>query len=190
MAELKKKFTTKALLEQIPAEKGWEITAQALTRLVVLRIHTARPVLGVGEGIISPIWGLEKYLEINTKIFGEGGKKLFRMAKEMFDIKVNDSIDAANLSIVAAQLLCGPEQKTEIVEATPEKTVVRWSKCAFFERYKEHEINLELTGCRYGCPKWAEEGLKATNPMITCKPRRQMPTGDPYCEYIYEFKEE
>lgn len=178
------------LLERIPAEKRWAINAQALTRLVVLRIHTAWPILGTGEGIISPIWGLEKYEEINTKIFAEGGKRLFSMVKERFNISVDDAIGAANVTYLAAKFLCGPEHEIEIVEATPERVVYRVTTCAFMKRYKDHKVDVKFTGCPKGHQAWGEEGLKAINPRLTHKTTKTMPEGAPYCEYIIEFKEE
>jgi len=33
------------------------------------------PILGKGEGILSPIWGAEKWQEIHIKIFGDGGSR-------------------------------------------------------------------------------------------------------------------
>lgn len=181
--------TSEKLLEKIPPEKRWALTAKALTRLVVLRIHTAWPILGIGEGIISPIWGLEKYEEINTKIFADGGKKLFSKAKEAFNIPVEDTIDAARLEIVAAKLLCGPKQELEIIAPTRERTVLRIIKCAFMERYKEHGVDLKFVGCPKGHQAWSDEGIKTINPKISNKISKSMPWGDQYCEFIYEFKE-
>ena len=58
------------------------------------------PLLGKGEGILSPIWGAEKWQEIHIKIFGDGGKLLFQMFTEMFNIPIENAIDAAKLSMV------------------------------------------------------------------------------------------
>jgi len=178
------------LLEKIPAEKRWSITAKALTRLIALRIHKAAHLLGIGEGIISPIWGWEKYEEINTKIWAEGGKKFWPIVKEMFNIPVEDAIGAVKLRIVATTLTNGPELQYEIVESTPKRTVIRFTQCAYCVRYKEFGINPELSACPEGHQANAEEGLKAINPKLSNKLTKAIPRGDPYCEEIFEFKNE
>ena len=178
------------LLEKIPVEKCWAITVKALTRLIALRIHIARNLLGIGEGIISPIWGWEKYEEINTKIWADGGKKLFPLVKKMFNILVEDAIGAAMLRIVVVTLTNGPELKYEIVESTPKRTVIRITQCAYCVRYKEFGINPELSACPEGHQANVEEGLKAVNPKLSFKLTKAIPRGDPYCEEIFEFKED
>ena len=46
----------KALLERIPPEKRWALTAKILTGLSTLRdLKTVVPLLGKGEGVISPV---------------------------------------------------------------------------------------------------------------------------------------
>ena len=178
------------LLENIPAEMHWAITAKILTRLSVLRIHKARPLLGIGEGIIAPIMGWEKYDEINAKIHGEGGKRVLPYVKETFNIPVEDAIGAAKLYIVAVPLHRGPETKMEIVEKSRERVLLRCTKCPWLERVKELKGKLELMVCPEGDQAWAEEGLKAINPKLTYKLTKAMPRGDPYCEVVIEFKEE
>lgn len=191
MVELEKKFTTETLLEKIPAEKCWAITARILTKLVVARIHRARIFMGIEKGIISPVWGWEKYEEINTKIWAEGGKRFLPWVKQMFNIPVEDAVGAANLVDVVGSLTTGPEGEFELSEESRERVVVRWPKCPFMERYKEEEIDLELTGCdKGGCQSYFGEGLKAINPKLTFKLTKAMPSDDPYCECVIEFKEE
>ena len=84
----------------------------------------------------------------------------------------------------------GPEMEGEVVEATPVRVVSRVTRCVWMERYKEYEVDLTLRPCISGCPAWCEEGLKAVNPMITIKSTKQLPRGDPYCEFVSELKEE
>ena len=83
----------------------------------------------------------------------------------------------------------GPERKIELVEATPERTVVRTNICAWWERYKEHKVDPEFCGCPTGDQAWWENGLKAINPNLTYQLTKAMPRGDPYCEAIIEFNE-
>ena len=94
-------------------------------------------VLGKDEGIISPVWGWEKHEEVNVKIMEEGAKQFFPKVKETFNIPVEDAIGAAKLATVAGTLQSGPENESEIVEATPERVVRRITKCQLWEMYKD-----------------------------------------------------
>jgi hypothetical protein len=179
------------LLEKIPPEKRWLITAQAISRLIVLRGDKGLPpLLGKEEGIIAPVLGLEKWFEINTKIWGESGKRLIPWVNETFNIPVEDAVEATKLAIVAGILLMGPEFMPEIIEATPERVVAKITKCPWMERYKEFGLDLELISCKPPHQAFTGEGLKEINPKITTKLTKAMPRGDPYCEEVFEFKEE
>ena len=147
-------------------------------------------ILGIEEGIFSPILGWEKWVEIQKKIYGESGRKFVPWVKDMFNILVEDAIGAEKLLVVAVTLLQGPEFEGKIVEATPERVVSRVTRCAFWERNKEREISPELRVCDAGDQEFAEEGVKAINPKLTCKHTKVMPRGDPYCEFVIEFKDE
>ena len=109
--------------------------------------------------------------------------------KETFNISVKDAIGAAKLRIVVATLQSGPEMETEIVEATPERTVVRTTKCGLWERYKECELDPELAVCDVGHQAVVETGLKRVNLKITHKLTKAMSRGDPYCEDVFELKD-
>ena len=189
MEELKKKITTETLMENIPVEKCWAITAKALSGLNLLSIILIRSFMGKGDGIISPLMGWEKYDEVSRKTWGEGGRRLFPWVKERFNIQVEDAIGADKLTEVASTLTCGPEQTFEKGEATPERVVGRVTKCVWIERYKELEVDPALSTCPAGDQAWGEEGLKAIDPKLTYKVTKAMPWGDPYCEFVYEFKE-
>ena len=179
------------LLEKIPAEKCWALTAKILLTISVLRgVKTVMPLLGTEEGFISPVRGLEKFQEITDKIVTEGGKKLIPWIKEMFNIPVEDALGAMELWNVWGDLAYGPEWETEIVEATPERVVLRYTKCPWMERYKEYKVTPEFIVCPSNHQTVAEEGLNAITPKLNYKLIKAMPWGDPYCEGVIEFKEE
>ena len=181
------------LLEKIPAEKRWAITAKTLWRFIMLRgDKRIAPLLGTGTDIISPLWSKEKWYEIVEKGFGaEAGKKGMPMVKEMFNISVEDAVGAAKLFMVFAALLVGPElEYWEIVEATPARAVLRAPKCWCWEMYNECEVDPEFRPCDVSEQAGWEAGYKAINPKITCKLTKALPWGDPYCESVIEFKEE
>ena len=178
------------LLEKIPAEKRWAITAKILTGLHALRIILTRPLVGRGEGIISPILGWEKHEEIQEKIWSERGKRFIPWVKETFNIPVEDAVGAVKLIIVTGDLMGGPEIKNEIVKATRERVVIRRTQCVWIERYKEYEVDTELLTCPSAHQANYEEGHKPINPKITYTLTKAIPWGDPYCEAVIEFKEE
>jgi len=147
-------------------------------------------VLGKEEGFILPVRGWEKWLEILHKILEDGAGKFYPWVKEKLDIPVKDAIGAAKLETAVAKLWCGPEQENEYPEATPERVILRVTKCAWWERYNVLKLDPELRGGCDTCKVWCEEGLKAVNPKITRKYTKTIQRGDPYCKAIIEFKEE
>jgi len=179
------------LLKKIPPEKRWAITAKALTRLVISRMtKTGAPLLGKGEGITLLLTGREKLNEIQEGAWSKGGTLRLPWVKEMFNISVEDAIGAAKLVKVAATLLAGPEYQLDIVDATPERVVIRRSQCPWWNRYEELIAELPLRVCEPGHIGWTEEGLQSINPKLTYTLTKALPWGDPYCEEIIEFKEE
>ena len=179
------------LLEKIPVEKRWEITAQAITRLTTLMIaKTSAPLLGKGEGVTSLILGREKHQEIQEKAFGKVGSLRLPWVKKEFNIQEDDAIGAAKAVILAAALLGGPEYKFEIVEASPERVVIKRPQCPWWNRYNELNIEDAIRDCPYGHGGWTEVGLQTLSPKLTYKLTKTMPWGDPYCEEVIEYKEE
>ncbi|MFX1465573.1 MAG: L-2-amino-thiazoline-4-carboxylic acid hydrolase [Promethearchaeota archaeon] len=151
------------------------------------RTHMATLVIR-GETIFAPLIGAEKYKEINTEVYGEGGKIMYPMVKDAFNIPVEDAIGAANLVDVVSNVAMSTEFESERVEESPERTVVRTTKCPWMELYKEYNVDPKYIPCYEGHQAWSERGLKAINPKLTFKMVKGMPKGDPYCEYVYEFK--
>ena len=181
------------LLEKIPPEKRWAITAKYLARFIFLRgDKKTAPLLGSVEGFISPLHSKEKWFEIQEKVLCDVALQgPMQIAKETFNIPVEDAIGAAKLVIVVATLLYGPEQKWwEIVEATPERAVLKAPTCWGWELYDELEVEPEFRTC-YSLEKIVySEGIEAINPKLTYKLTKAQPYGDPYCKAVIEFKDE
>jgi hypothetical protein len=167
------------MLKKIPVETKWEITAQSFIGAYSAIIQLAGP--HVGE---------EKLIELNNMVQGGGGKTAFPQIKEGFNIPVEDAIGAANLIDVVTELQMGTEFEAERVEETPERVVVRTTKCPWGTWNKENAswAKPEYMICTEGHQAWGEEGLKAVNPKLTHKMTKSMMKGDPYCEYVIEFK--
>jgi hypothetical protein len=166
----------KEIAEKIPVKTKWGITAKTLTAAVI-----------ANEQVLVETLGMEKYQEMQKKIWGGGSKMSFPKMKEAFNLPVENAIDAANLAWVIATAQMGPEVEGETVEATPERVVVRYTECPWFNRYKELGVKPENMTCPGGHQAWIEGGLNAVNPKITWKLTKAMPRGDPYCEEVYEF---
>ena len=165
-----------AVLEKIPAETRWAIAGQSYTAHVTALTT-----------ILQDIMGVEKFKEMNNKMWGESGKTGFPQTKEGFNLPVEDAVDALHLLHIVAYLGMGPGFENE-VEATPERVVNRCTKCAWMDRYEEQNVKPEFRTCPEAHQAWAEEGYNAINPNITHTITKAMPRGDPYCEYIIEFK--
>ena len=179
------------LLEKIPPEKRWAITSETLTRFSTSRGSKIMPfVLGEEEGVIAPVWGFEKMIEIFTKVHGESMKKMYLWVKERFNIQVEDAVGAAKLSKVAGVLMFGPDMKSEIVEKSNKKVVIRWLKCAWDERLNELEVKPELMGACHIHEPVNQEAIKAINPKLIYKVTKSLARGDPYCETVIEFMDD
>jgi len=166
------------ILKKISPEEKWAWTANTHTATLVIR----------GENTLAPLIGPEKYKEINTKIYGEGGKILFPMIKEAYNIEVKDAIGASILANVVGELTVGPGFEGETVEETPERVVARTTKCPWMEKYKEYNVKSKYIPCVEGHEAWGDLGVKAINPRLSFKMLKAMPKGDPYCEYVFEFE--
>ncbi len=179
------------LLKKIPPEKRWALAAKNIWRFWVLRGDKIfAPSLSRVEGIIAPVLGREKWIEINQMMIREGGRTFYPMVKEMFNIPVEDAVGATKLYIVAALLFTGPEFQFEIIEATRERAVIKITKCPLWDGYEELEVIPEVRVGDDGHQSWVEVGFKAVNPKLTHKFTKAREKGDPYCEAVIEFKDE
>jgi hypothetical protein len=181
------------LLEKIPPEKRWAITAKTLWRFIVLQgDKIIAPALGKGEDIIAPVLGMEKWAEINEKIFADGGKMFYPWVAETLNIPVENEVNefVTKLNKVVLKFMMGPEEEYEIIKASRERAVTKKYKCMVWERYEEFEVAPELRPCDVSEEIYLNEGLKAINLKVTCKITKTRPRGDPDCEFIWELKEE
>lgn len=190
MTEQMEKTTTETLLEKIPAETRLALGAEFLTRFCILRgEQIIAPAMGKVEGVTAPVLGFEKWLEINEQTWTEGIEQYFLWIKETFNILVEDTIGAAKVYVLDWALAGGPECVFEIVEATPKRSVVRWTQCSWRKRYKEEGVPPEFIACCNGCHQEnSRKGLKALNPKLTRKFTKLDVKGDPYCEIVIELK--
>jgi hypothetical protein len=169
----------KEIVEKIPSETCWLITAQSYTAGTVAEHQT-----------LCELLGKEKFQEMNDHAWAEGGKMAYPQIQQSFKIAADDCIGASNLVGVVALLVAGgPEYEWGPVgEETPERVVYRITKCPWMERYKEQNVKPEFRMCPSGHEKFVNAGLEAVNSPVVQKLTKFMPRGDPYCEVIYELK--
>jgi hypothetical protein len=67
---------------------------------------------------------------------------------------------------------------------------MRYTKCPFWNRWKEHEVDHDIISCYPSHEAAWKEGCKALNTKVSYKLTKAIPQGEPYCEEIYELKEE
>jgi len=178
------------LLKKIPPEICWAITAKSLWRLIMRGGKHFAPDLGIGEGAVALGLGKEKYDEINQKLWGDYGRRFLPMIKEIANLTIEDAIGAAKLELVSMKLWMGPEYQSKITEATPQIAIVRSTKCTCMDSYNEFEVNPAFRNCDLSHQAHMVEGFKLINPKVNFKLTKAMSRGDPYCEFIYKFKEE
>jgi len=183
--------TSRKLLEKLPIEKCWAITAKTLWRFIVLRgDKLIAPLLGIGKDIVSPLWSKDKWYEINEKIFADGGRMFYPWVKETFNIAVENAIGADKIGHVVACFVWGPEWEYEHIEKTEKRVVTRAFTCPCWEAYEEFEVDPEFRPCDISEELYVRAGLKAIDSKVTFKTTKARPRGDPYCEFIREFREE
>jgi hypothetical protein len=169
---------TKSLaeLEKIPPETRWAIAGRAYWGHVVALWN-----------LLNETMGVEEFAEINNKMWAESGKSAFPYFKETFNLPLENAVDALHLLHLIAYSAFGPEFENE-VEESPERVVNRCTKCVWQTGFEQQKVPPEGRTCPEAHQAWAEEGFKALDPRITHRLTKAMPLGDPYCEYIIEFK--
>lgn len=166
------------ILSKIPDKDRWAISV----KLHVGAHIGAAPAFGA-------VIGKEKLDELYSMVWGGGGKQLKLWLKETFNMPVENAVDAINLHHLASTFVMGPEWEIEIIEEAKEKSVMRITKCAAWERAKEQGTKPDFRVCVPAHQAFGKEGFGAINPKLTFELTKAMPKGDPYCEVIIDFKD-
>ena len=165
-------------IEIFLVETGWEKVAQSLTRSIAEY-----------NILMEQRLGIEKWNEMSSYLWGEGGKMVFPQVEKVLNIKVENAIGASTLASVVVFLHYGPGLEWEVLEETPQRCVTRITNCPWYDVYKEFGIKPEDMICPSDHIAFVKRGMRAVNPNITHKLTKAMPWGDYYCEDIYEFEE-
>ena len=161
-------------VEKVPAETRWTIATQALTGAMVVTSKALRDALGQ-----------ERYNEIHGQIWAEQGKAAKQIA-DALGLAGGDAKSVAETNVLVTLVAMGPEIKTETVEATEERAVLRNTECPWWNRFKELGISEDL--CHVACAAYWDALTKSLNPKVTVSLTKAMPRGDSYCELVYELQ--
>ena len=156
--------------DRFSTDTRWQIATKGLTGAYAMIAKAYKDALGE-----------EKYNEFNGpfwKMAGAGGKQL----AENLGTRCETAKDLAEVFLAGVVSSMGPEFEGEIVEASDDKAVVRYTKCPWFERAKE--VNMGFDYCKSGHENWGDGVCEALNPEFTTKLTRTMMEGDLYCENI------
>ena len=160
-------------IEKVPAEARWQMATKGLTGAVSAYSRTIRETMGD-----------DKYLEFSSGVWGKAGEGAKQFA-ESFGFSAKNAPELADLTEAFAMSILGPEFKTEYVESSKDKAVVKLTMCPWHERAKEMNTT---PLCETGHLKWGESALKSLNPDFTYSITKSITRGDSYCEMVIERK--
>jgi len=163
-----------ATLKKIPMETRWAFASGAFTYTDTL----------LSKALFDQV-GREAMEEIHRKwqtAAGQGAKQ----TANALGLSAQNAKEAAEVISTLTFIYCGPEEKFETVEATPERAVVRCLVCPRANRRKEMGITDDL--CSAMSQTWWDSCAKSFNPQLTATLTKAMPWGNPYCEWVIELQ--
>ena len=163
-----------AEIKKIPAEPGWKISPGGSTGACMAFSNALRQAIGEAA-----------HNEFNDGIWYQAGMRAKEFV-EAFGLPVGDARQIEEAMELAIRASMWPEFEFEVVEATRSRCVARVLKCAWYERCKEQGISWDF--CSVGHGRWGEGFIASVNPDFAFSLPRTAPGGDPYCEFIIEWK--
>ena len=164
----------KEMIENIPAEVRWNIAAQAHTSTATIL-----------DAAIKEAVGPEKREEILTNIY-VGSAPAIKQLIDTLELPTDTAEEASKALSCAYAVMFGPEQLSEKIDASPEKTVGRMTQCAFPLRMKELGVAID---CYPVCTAMIRAAYNAINPDLKVSiGDKCISRGDAYCgEYVVEM---
>ena len=161
-------------VDQVPAEARWAMATKGLTGA-----------LTAYQNVLLNMAGREKYDEIMGQIWGQIGKVSADMTKAS-GVEGDNAQSAAFAFASSVMIAMGPEYQIEVVEASEDRTVMKISECAFWNRMGEFGISKDLLSA--GDNAFAKSFMETLNPKVTMKHGKRMHLGASHCEWIFETK--
>ena len=159
-------------IEDIPAEKRWEIAAKSASAMPLIYDMHFRKVLG------------EKYDEIERSIWTEGGKEVNKLATAL-GLPSNNAIEVNEAFGVIGTILFGPEFRFDIVEETKDRVVGKVIECPILNRAREMGLDPETVALK-ACVTFDKSAVENLNPAYTHRLNANMCSGSRYCEMVIE----
>lgn len=159
-------------IEDIPAEKRWEIAAKTASAMPLLYDMHFRKVLG------------EKYDEIERQIWVEGGREVKNLAMALGLPSGNAREISETIGLVGT-ILYGPEFKFHEVEKIRGITAGRITGCPILNRAREMGLDPEIAALT-ACKELEKSAVENLNPEYTYRLNANMCSGDEYCEMVIE----
>lgn len=161
-------------IEDIPAEKRWEIAAKSASAMPLIYDMHFRKVLG------------EKYDEIERHIWTESGKEVNKLATAL-GLPSGNAIEVNEAFGVIGTILFGPEFRFEIVEETKDRVLGKVIECPILNRAREMGLDPETVALK-ACMTFDKSAVENLNPEYTHRLNANMCSGSRYCEMVIEHQ--
>ncbi len=159
-------------IEDIPAEKRWEIAARSASAMPLMYDMHFRKIVG------------EKYDEIEKLIWIEGGKEVKNLVTAL-GLHSDNAIEINETFGIIGTILFGPEFKFDIIEETKNRVVGKVIECPILNRAREMGLDPETVALK-ACMTFDKSAVENLNPKYTHRLNANMCIGSRYCEMIIE----
>lgn len=165
---------TQSPLDKIPMDARWEISSFGMVSMLVGYLKT-----------LLDKEGRDKFEErVKHEIFAAGSRG--KGIADRLGLQGSDAQSAAVMATTVIPVFCGPSQKFEILEASPEKARVRCSQCAIWNIIQASKIGDDICS-GYSRAYWGGF-CSAVNPQLTSELVQARPLGDSTCEWLITLK--
>lgn len=151
-----------------PSERKWKATGRARGRYV-----------GDLERAVYESFG-DEGLKVIGQVYAQAAERTFLQGLKNFGIKEKDA-RAFALFFVISNTIIGYDM--ELVEATPERAVVRYHTCHLFDASSSGNARI----CREANFNFERRAAQLLNPKLKVTMTKLRAAGDPCCEFIVEM---
>lgn len=151
-----------------PSARKWKATGRARGRY-----------MGDLERAVYERWGGEG-LKVIGQVYAQAAERIFLQGLKNFGIKEKDA-RAFALFFVISNTIIGYDM--ELVEATPERAVVRYHTCHLFESPSPADALI----CREANFNFEKRAAELLDPRLKVTMTKLRSAGDPYCEFVVEM---
>jgi hypothetical protein len=131
---------------------------------------------------IAEEYGMDKAIALSVKVDEKLGAEQGRMIKEQSEAAEFDTITAAAVAKNTIEHALGIS--SEVIEESPDKTVMRCSRCPVYEAAQDLGIDTNTVEklCHKGSIKFMDALVKQLNPNLSYNLNKFRTSADDYCE--------